>query len=140
MALTTKLSMVLVLLVSALVQTANAAPSPRTSSIGYDGPNGIVISSATDGLTISTVQSGKIEVLPGERFVSATITDDSGQPVAAEVHQGGADLGLVCGKGAEELTLVTKKPVHLHLLFGASTDCAGVSVPSTGTIELSFSR
>jgi hypothetical protein len=140
MAHTTKFLTVLALLVAALVQPVSAAPTSRTTSIGYDGPNGLVVSSSNADTKIFTVQTGKVDIETGEQFVSAKITDDSGDPVAAEVHQGGAELGVICGDGSEELILVNKKPVHLHLQFGAATDCGGASLPSSGTIELTFSR
>ena len=140
MALTTKLLMILALLGAALVNPAGAAPAARTASISYDGPNMVMVSSSNAATKIFTVQTGKVDIEPGEQLVSATITDDSGDSVAAEVHQGGAELGVICGDGIEELVLVNKKPVHLHLQFGAATDCGGASIPSTGTIELTFSR
>ena len=140
MAHTTRFLTVLALLAAALVQTASAAPASRTTSIGYDGPNGLMISSSNADTKIFTVQTGKVDIEAGEELVSAKITDDSGDPVAAEVHQGGAELGVICGDGSEELMLVNKKPVHLHLQFGVAADCGGASIPSSGTIEFTFNR
>ena len=127
-----------ILLVSASLSPAIAAPSSRTVSVGYEQPNTIVISAVSDGPTISTVSSEDVATAAGDRRVSATITDDSGQPVAAQVHQGNAELGVICGTGSEELTLVNRKPIHLHLLFGPSPDCTGFSMPTTGTIDITF--
>lgn len=137
---TMKLLAVVVLLVSASLQSAVAGQSSRTVSVDYDGPNGLVISAVNNYTYIYTIQSDKVPAEEGERSVSAEITDESGNPVAAAVHQGGAELGITCGAGAEKFTLVNRKPIHLHLQFGVSTDCTGVSTPSSGTIELTFSR
>jgi hypothetical protein len=99
-----------------------------------------VISSSNADTKFFTTETGKVDIETGERLVSAKILDDSGDPVTAEVHQGGAELGVICGDGSEELLLVNKKPVHLHLQFGVAADCGGVSNPSKGTIELTFSK
>ena len=116
---------------------ATAAPAARTETVPYERGSGVRM---VDTLTINLSLGPLPEARPvaGERKVSIEITDDSGRPVAAEVHQGDAELGIVCGQTEAPLTLVSRKPVHLHIYVGPG--CADVSTPTQGTAEFTFTR
>jgi hypothetical protein len=121
------------------MQPAIAASTTRTVSVGYETPNTIVLDlNPTAETRLSTVTSKDVMTEAGEGVVSVEIVDESGEAVAGRVHQGRADLGIVCGDGSEELKLVNRKPVHVHLTFGPSEGCAGVSVPTSGNITFTF--
>lgn len=96
-----------------------------------------MIEAVSSGARIFTVDSDEAMPAPGEDSVSVTIEDDSGQPIAADIHQGRSSLGGVCG-GDDHIALSNRKPLHLHLQFGLAVDCGSTSIPTTGTITFTF--
>ena len=134
------LTATLILVLTSLVPAA-AGPSSRKATASYGGqPSTIMMEIGDSGASIYTMHSDKVLTEAGEKFVSVEITDDSGEPVAGRVHQGGADLGVACGDGVEQLALVNRKPIHVHLQMGLSVECDSGSSPSGGTITLTFHR
>lgn len=131
------LTATIALLVTPLIAPAGAAPTNRTDTVAYDGPNVIMISVDSSRTQTFSVESDMVMPEAGENFVSIEIADDSGQPIGAEVHQGRAVVGTFCGSG-EHLALVNNKPIHLHLQFGVSVDCAAPTVPTSGSITFTF--
>jgi hypothetical protein len=74
----------------------------------------------------------------GERFVTVEVVDSSDRPVLFDVHQRNEVVASgICGT-SERLALVTRKPVHVHLHLGPG--CADMSVPTQGTVAISFER
>jgi hypothetical protein len=131
-----------ILLVSALLNPVMAGPSSRTATAGYgdEPPSQITIELGDDGVNFFLAISDRVPVEEGERFVSVEIADDSGEPVVGAVHQGKAELGVVCGDGAERFPLVNRKAIHVHLQTGMSVACSTGSTPSEGTVTLTFSN
>ena len=125
------------ILTSALIVVALApawgARSERTEMVSYDRGSGIHLMDVV-WIEVSGVPASR--PLAGERKVSIEIADQSGRPVAGVVHQGGADLGEICGQTEAPLRLVSRKSVHVHIYAGPG--CDGVSVPTTGTVTFTF--
>jgi hypothetical protein len=127
-------------LVTATLYPAMAAPSSRTATTSYGGEfQSIMISIGDFGAQISVATSEMVPVEDDERSVSVEIADASGEPVVGLVHQGKAELGIYCGE-TENFSLANRKPVHIHMITGFSTDCMTGSNPTEGTIELTFSN
>lgn len=130
-----------VLLISATLYPAMAGQSSRTATASYGGdPGTIMITFSGPSAQISLTTSENVPVQDDERFVSMEIADDSGEPVVGLVHQGKAKLGFYCGDGTERFPLANRRPVHVHMLTGFSTECMTGSNPSEGTITLTFHK
>ena len=129
------------LLLAATLNGAMAGPSSRTATATYGGDLGtIAISFGAYGGHIYLTTSEDAPVQKDERFVSVEIADDSGEPVVGAVHQGKAELGFYCGAGSERFTLANRRPIHVHMQTGFSTECMIGSNPSTGTVTLTFHK
>lgn len=116
---------------------AAAAPRERTEMIPYERGSGIYFADVvTANFTLGDLPQA--QPMRGEKAVSVAITDDSGRPVAALVHQGDAELGMICGQTDSPLQLVSRKPVHVHIYAGPG--CSDVSTPTQGAVEFTFTR
>ena len=130
-----------VLLISASLHPAMAGPSSRTATANYGGePGTVMISFGAYGGHIYLATSENVAVEDDERFVSVEIADDSGEPVVGAVHQGNAELGFYCGEGTERFPLANRRPIHVHMQTGYSTECMIGSTPSAGTVKLTFHK
>lgn len=106
----------------------------REVTVQYQGPNTIT---GEDTYVSNTGPMAKPK--PGERFLEVTVTDVSGRPVLAEVHQGNRELGpAICGATDKPVKLQGRGAVHVHLYAGAG--CGEPSVPTQGTITFTFRR
>ena len=127
------------ILASALIVVALApaggAESERREMVPYDSGSGIHL---MDVVWVEVAGVPESRPLAGEKKVSIEITDESGRPVAGVVHQGGADLGEICGQTEAPLRLVSRKSVHVHIYSGPG--CEGVSAPTSGTVTFTFTR
>lgn len=131
-------SMVLAAVVTAAVAApAGSAPRERTENVAYERASGVHLMDAA-WVEVAAGELPQATPRAREKAVSVAITDDSGRPVAAVVHQGDADLGAICGQSGAPLQLVSRQPVHVHVYTGPG--CADASTPTTGTIEFTFTR
>ncbi len=125
-------------LVGALPAGAGAEPSSRTVTLEYD-PNMIEVLPDNPPNTVGLAMTGNAKPRPGERFVMVTITDRTGRPVLAAAHQANAELGgPFCGETEGHQQLVSRKGVHVHLYAGEG--CGSFSLPTQGTVTLTFHR
>ncbi|MDQ3951588.1 MAG: hypothetical protein M3279_01295 [Actinomycetota bacterium] len=122
-------------LIVAALAPAGGAESERREMIAYDSGSGVHV---MDVVWIEVAGVPESRPLAGERKVSIEIADESGRPVAGVVHQGGADLGEICGQTEAPLRLVSRKSVHVHIYAGPA--CEGVSAPTSGTVTFTFTR
>ena len=125
--------------VVALVAAAPAtgAPRSRTETVAYERASGAYLAETV----LVNLQLGPMpEATPQarEKTVSITLEDDSGRPVAGMAHQGDEELGAFCGQTDTPLTLVNRKPVHVHVYSGQG--CGDVSLPTTGSVTFTFTR
>lgn len=120
-------------LVALAVAPAAGARSERREMVPYDKGSGVHL---MDVVWIEVSGQPDSRPLAGEKAVSIEIVDDSGRPVAGVVHQGGAELGEICGQTEAPLRLVSRKSVHVHVYAGPG--CDGVSAPTTGTVTFTF--
>lgn len=129
--------LVLALVVAGLVAPASGAPRQRVESVAYERASGIHLLDVA-WIEVDAGELPQAAPLTKEKLVSVSITDDSGRPVGAAVHQGDAELGTICGQTETPLMLVSRKPVHVHIFSGPG--CDDVSAPTTGTVEFTFTR
>jgi hypothetical protein len=121
-------------LMASLTTTAGAG-SPRTITLEYEGPNSIALPGG--GVYFDNVPE-QIKPRLREKFISAEVADEAGQTVLAAVHQGEHELGGdFCGESQPQ-KLVDRKAVHVHIYMGEG--CDGVSLPTQGTVTLTFFR
>ena len=114
---------------------ASAGPAGRQVTYEYQGPNTLVEPTGMVVANWGIFPTAKPR--RGERLVSVKLADATGEPVAAEVHQGNRVLGgAFCGETDRPLRLVNRASVHVHLHVGQG--CGGTSVPTQGTVELTF--
>lgn len=125
------------LVVVGLVAPASGAPRQRVESVAYENATGVWASEVVL-VNVSFGDMPQAAPMAKEKHVSVSITDDSGRPVIAAVHQGEAELGMICGQSDAPLALVSRKPVHLHIYSGPG--CGDVSTPTSGTVEFAFTR
>jgi hypothetical protein len=131
-------SMVLASVLSAVVAApAGGAPRERTQSVTYERASGIHLMDVA-WVEVAAGELPEARPLAREKKVSVSITDDSGRPVGAVVHQGEHELGRVCGQSDAPLQLASREPVHVHVYSGPG--CDDLSAPTTGTIEFTFTR
>lgn len=123
--------------VVALLAPAAGAARARTESAAYERSSGVHVLDAA-WVEVAAGDLPQATPLGREKNVSITITDDSGRPVAAVVHQGDHELGAFCGATEAPLPLASREPVHVHVYSGAG--CADVSTPTAGTVEFTFTR
>ena len=117
------------------IAPAAGGPRSRTENVPYDTPGANVM----DTIWIEINSAAEARPLPGERFVSVALTDDSGRPVAAILHQGDQELGgTFCGRTDRPVRLVSREPVHVHVYSGPA--CADVSIATQGTAAFTFTR
>lgn len=124
-------------LIGSAVAPAAGAPRQRVETAAYERASGVHLMDVV-WIEIAAGELPEARPLGREKTVSITIADDSGRPVAADVHQGEEVLGSICGQTESPLTLVSREPVHLHVYSGAG--CSDVSTPTQGTIEFTFAR
>ncbi len=121
----------------ALVVVAPATAGPpagRSLSYDYQGGDGFALEGGA--FYISDGDMFLARPRTGERFITVEVADQTGRPVLAAAHQGEIELGpRFCGT-SERLELATRKPVHVHLYTGPG--CDGVSVPTEGTVTITF--
>ena len=122
------------LLAVVAVVPATAAPEPqRALSYDYQGGDAFVFEGA--GIFVSS-DMFLAQPRTDERFVTVEVADQTGRPVMAAAHQANKELGQpFCGT-SDPLRLVTRKPVHVHLFTGLG--CGDISVPTEGTVTLTF--
>lgn len=119
------------------VAPATGATRSRTETVAYESTSGAHV---MDTVWVEVASDGPPEARPlaKERTVSIALEDESGRPIAGVAHQGDAELGDFCGTTEAPLTLVNRKPVHVHVYSGPG--CADVSLPTTGTVTFTFAR
>lgn len=130
-------TLVLLMIAAGSVTPASGAPRQRVESVAYERSAGIRASEVVS-INVAFGDTPQAAPLAREKKVSITIVDDSGRPVAAAVHQGEAELAMICGETEAPLTLVSRRPVHLHIYSGPG--CDDVSTPTAGTVEFAFTR
>ena len=119
------------------VLPVSARPAGRQVTFEYQGPNTLVEPTGKVVANWGIFRTAKPR--RGEGLISVKLVDATGQPVAAEVHQGNHILGgAFCGETDRPLRLVNRASVHVHLHVGQG--CGGTSVPTQGTVELTFLR
>lgn len=119
------------------VAPAAGAPRTRTETVAYERASGAHLS---EDVSVDVAAGEMPEAAPmaREKTVSITLEDDSGRPIAGVAHQGDEELGAFCGQTEAPLTLVSRKPVHVHVYSGEG--CSDVSVPTAGTVAFTFAR
>ena len=116
------------------IAPAAGGPRQRTENVPYDTPAGNVM----DTLWVEVSGAPEASPLAREKFVSVTLQDDSGRPVAAMLHQGDEELGAFCGSTEEPVRLANREPVHVHIFTGPG--CSDVSTATKGTATFTFTR
>ena len=119
------------------VAPATGAPRSRTETVAYERASGAYLAE-TVLVNLSLGPMPEAAPQAREKTVAITLEDDSGRPVAGMVHQGEEELGTFCGQTETPLTLVSRKPVHVHVYSGEG--CADVTLPTTGSVTFTFSR
>lgn len=122
--------------VVAIAPAAGAARS-RTQTVPYERASGLHLMDVA-WVEIASGDLPQATPLAREKYVSITLEDDSGRPIAGAVHQGEHELGDVCGATDAPLALVNREPVHVHVYSGPG--CADVSMPTTGAVTFTFTR
>jgi hypothetical protein len=123
-------------LLSALPAAAGPV-APRTVTVEYSGPNSFADPEGSAYASYGIF--GEAKPRPGERFIRVEVTDESGRPVLAEVHQANRELGgSFCGATPNRLRLPTRRSVHVHLYLGPG--CDDISAPTQGSITFTFER
>lgn len=134
--MTKGLALATVVTVVAVAPVAGA-PRSRTETAAYERASGIHLMDVV-WFEVAAGELPQAQPLAREKTVSITIEDDSGRPVAVEVHQGEEVLADVCGSTDAPLKLVNREPVHVHVYSGAG--CSDVTAPTTGSVTFTFSR
>ena len=128
------LSVACLLALGAVVPATARPGSGRSLSYDYQGGDAFIF----DNLSFFVSDGDMFREAPrsGERFITVEVVDDSGRPVMAAAHQANEELGQpFCGK-SDRLRLITRKPVHVHLITGPG--CDDISIPTEGTVTLTF--
>jgi len=117
-------------------------PKPRTLEGTYSCPCGVQVNGVGPAFRLGTGEGGfEVGVLPGEKFMSLELTDDSGTPVffqiAQDVDGDGTlyehDAGAACGKTEEPVPLAPDAPI---LVFVQSGQCGtGAGLATGGTFK-----
>jgi hypothetical protein len=135
-----------------LAVPASAAPPARNVSADYAGGG---VDAGVDGVPAlyvsGTAQGGQaasvtVPTLPEERAIQVDLTDGTSRPVLAALVQhtsgdprGDVELGRLCSGDRTSFRLVAPgRPLSVFLLAGSCP--TGPSVPTTGTVQLSFTR
>lgn len=138
---------ILVALVIGLIAGAMVAPDamaakkkakPRVLEGTYTCPCGFQVKGVGPAWRLGTGEGGfDVGVLPGEKFMSLELTDDSGLPVFFEIAQdvdGDGTIfehanGSACGKTTEPVPLEEGAPITV---FVQSGECSGGPGVATG--------
>jgi hypothetical protein len=79
----------------------------------------------------------------GEAFFTATVADNHGQPVAADVYSGGRLLGSFCGSTTEAFAVTPGATLEIDIAQGRGSlrlaECP-YAVKTTGTITVTLSN
>ena len=119
------------------VAPAAGAPRSRTETAAYESASGVHLMDVA-WMEVAAGELPSAQPLSREKFVSVTLEDESGRPVAGIVHQGDQELGDFCGATETPLALSGRKPVHVHVYSGAG--CSDVTLPTAGTVTFTFTR
>lgn len=122
------------------VAVATAGPAlaqpTRHASAEYQVPGGV------SGLHVSVSGPGSpasyalFSVRAGEHVILVSAADDSGQSVALDVEQDGAELGTFCSDTSRPIRLRGRGAVAVTPVVGP---CGrGISAPTSGTIRVTF--
>lgn len=131
------------LLTISLVAPATGGPNRKVTK-EYTMANGMVIyESASATWSLGTAWK-TFRPEPGERFVSLSISEDTGQSVLGHIHIDADGDGEVehldfCTETPEPVELGTAKKLKLAVFMGTCPD-AMPSVVTQGTITATFSR
>ena len=137
---------------TALVSTPAGAATVRTVTATYVGSGVDSAAGVTPALYgEGSGQGAEVEAVTvspraGEKTIGVALSDRLGRPVLAAVvqHRGQAgfddvELGRVCAGSPRQFRLAAgAKPVTVYLLIGSCP--AGASVPTTGTVTMTFTR
>lgn len=146
---------ILVALVIGLIAGAMVAPDamaakkkskPRVMEGTYACPCGVQVKGVGPAFRLGTGEGGfEVGVLPGEKFISLELTDDSGLPVFFQISQdvdGDGTLyehgvGTACGKTSEALPLEPGAPI---VVFVQSGECdSGPGLATGGSFKATLS-
>lgn len=122
---------------SALAAPAAGGPRERVETATYERPAGIHLLDVA-WVEVAAGELPQATPMAREKTVSIVVEDDSGNPVAAAVHQGKSELGTICGASESPLTLVNRQPVHVHVYSGEG--CSGASIATQGTVTFTFGK
>lgn len=138
-------SVTIALLATSLLAPASGAPSKRKVTREYTLANGMVVfNSAEAHWTVGTAYQ-VFRPRAGERFVSFSITDDSGLPARGHIHidanrDGELDpIDDFCDETPEPIKLGKAKKIEVGVIFGTCPDDTP-AVVTQGTVTATFSR
>lgn len=114
-----------------------AAGTSRTVEKAY----GFEVNPSGTSGSISYLGTVEFDTRPGERFVTIEVVDESGQPVAFDVRQGGKNGIDVdgCGSTASPVSIRGGAKLEVATLIHFSQDgqCQ-LSLPTSGVIKATF--
>ncbi|MBW3595032.1 MAG: hypothetical protein KY391_05585 [Actinobacteria bacterium] len=136
---------VICLFAASAVAPASGAQSTRKVTTEYTMANGMVaFNSASAHWTIGTAYHA-FRPRAGERFVTFSISDDSGFPARGQIHiDADADGNLdrvedFCGETRKPIKVGTAKEIELGVIFGTCPDNSPAIV-TQGTVTATFSK
>jgi hypothetical protein len=115
-------------------------PKPRTFEGTYSCPCGVQVNGIGPAFRLGSGEGGfEVGALPGEKFMSLELTDDSGTPVYFEIAQdvdGDGTLyehatGAACGKTEEPVPLAPNAPIIVFVQSGQCDTGAGLATGGT---------
>lgn len=130
---------------AALTAPSVGAAGNRTQTRSYTMSNGAVVFDSTEAhWTIGTAYK-VFRAQPGERFVSFSIIDDTGQAVRGHIHMDMDNDGKLdhakdfCGETPKPLRVREGRRIEVGVLLGQCPD-GSPSIVTEGTITATFSK
>ena len=125
-------------LVAALAASAPAARKARTVKKTYDSmaTRGGISAWSDDRYTVFTGRPVEIRTSSGDRSITVSVSDDSGDPVAFIVWVGEHDEDLFCQR-SDPLRLTGGEVVKVRPVLEATPTggvCDSPALPTTGTV------
>jgi hypothetical protein len=120
---------------------AHAAPKPskRTVTLDYTGALGATVAGASfnSNCSFGIGDCMEFSTVKGEKTVTFSVADDTGQPVGIQVFTDGdfQTVQLFCGTGTITVSPKTPTSVSVRPAFG---DCGGE--PTTGTVTATITN
>jgi hypothetical protein len=119
--------------------SASGKSSTRTVDVEYTVPVIGTTAQPPTSACVTTDQDCPLseKALKGERFLTVSISDESGMPASATVEQGGM-LVKICGSTETPIKIAPSRRVKVYVYALGDPDCP--SAATGGTVHMSFSN